>query len=67
MIRLVRKDTPCHGITVPSIVQSSELSTLGVSSMKSNVFGIDIAKQVFINCLSWAPSLLKYESLVDVI
>lgn len=47
MIRLARKDTPCHGIKVPSMVQSSELSTLGVSNMNSNVFGIDIAKQVF--------------------
>ncbi|MCG9659576.1 hypothetical protein [Vibrio mediterranei] len=47
MIRLARKDTPSHGIKVPSMVQSSELSTLGVSNMNSNVFGIDIAKQVF--------------------
>ena len=47
MIRLARKDAPCHGIKVPSMVQPSELSTLGVSNMNSNVFGIDIAKQVF--------------------
>ena len=47
MIRLVRKDTPCHGIKVPSAVQSSEPLTLGVSTMNSSVFGIDIAKQVF--------------------
>ena len=47
MIRLARKDTPYHGIKVPSVVQSSELSTLGVSNMNSNVFGIDIATQVF--------------------
>ncbi len=47
MIQLVRKDTPSHSIKVLSMVQSSELSTMGVSNMNSNVFGIDIAKQVF--------------------
>lgn len=47
MIRLTRKDTPCHGIKVPNMVQFSEQSTLGVSNMNSNVFGVDIAKQVF--------------------
>ena len=47
MIRLIVKDTPCHGIKVLGVVQSSELSTWGVSNMNSNVFGIDIAKQVF--------------------
>ncbi len=47
MIQLMRKDTPCHGIKVPCVVQSNEQSTLGVSSMNSNILGIDIAKQVF--------------------